>query len=326
MAETNFKIFNEENSPDRTYNDSEYEQATQRQSGVIPGMALSRLHNKLYLQATSMCKAIADFIVSKGHNCMDNDVHGITANLEESIKGLTKNGIDNHNTDANAHENGIAGNAATATKATQDSAGQQINTTYIKGITASNATITTTKGNGSTSSFTVNNVSHSTSADSATKATQDSSGRNIVNTYAPKASPAFSGAPTAPTPATTDNSTKIATTAFINNLINYLKNNNSLIGIKAKGKTSTGGYLVLTDGTIINYGTGTTPASGTYTIYFPLSYAKGTIPYVSFASYVVASQFHNYSNIANDGMTIQSYNSNTGELKGNLRFSYIAIG
>ena len=38
----------------------------------------------------------------------------------------------------------------TATKATKDSAGQQINTTYVKGVTASNATITVTKGNGTT--------------------------------------------------------------------------------------------------------------------------------------------------------------------------------
>lgn len=70
----------------------------------------------------------------------------------------------------------------TATKATQDSAGQQINTTYVKGVTASNATITVTKGNGTTSTATINNV------ENATKATQDASGNNIVNTYATKSS------------------------------------------------------------------------------------------------------------------------------------------
>lgn len=48
MASTNFKIFNEDHSDERTFNDSEYANATQRQSGVIPGIALSRLHNKLY--------------------------------------------------------------------------------------------------------------------------------------------------------------------------------------------------------------------------------------------------------------------------------------
>ena len=47
------------------------------------------------------------------------------------------------------------GNSATATKATQDSAGQQINTTYIKGLSISGNTITYTKGNGGTGSITV---------------------------------------------------------------------------------------------------------------------------------------------------------------------------
>lgn len=49
-----------------------------------------------------------------------------------------------------------SGNSATATKATQDSAGQQINTTYIKGLSVSGATLTITKGNGTTSTATIN--------------------------------------------------------------------------------------------------------------------------------------------------------------------------
>lgn len=50
----------------------------------------------------------------------------------------------------------VSGNSATATKATQDSAGQQINTTYIKGLSVSGATLTITKGNGVTSTATIN--------------------------------------------------------------------------------------------------------------------------------------------------------------------------
>ena len=65
----------------------------------------------------------------------------------------------------------------------------------------------------------------------ASKATADAQGRNIVNTYAlktdlsnvdkkfanyaPKANPTFTGTVTIPTPATSDNSTKAATTAFV---------------------------------------------------------------------------------------------------------------
>lgn len=48
----------------------------------------------------------------------------------------------------------LKGNADTATKATQDSAGQQIDTTYIKGLAVSGQTITYTKGDGTTGAIT----------------------------------------------------------------------------------------------------------------------------------------------------------------------------
>jgi hypothetical protein len=88
MAQTNFKVFNEEMSSDRTFNDSEYSLATQRQGGVIPGMALSRLHNKLYRQSTAMAKAIADFLVVQGYDAMDNNIEGITLGLRTAIEGI----------------------------------------------------------------------------------------------------------------------------------------------------------------------------------------------------------------------------------------------
>lgn len=46
-------------------------------------------------------------------------------------------------------------NANVATKATQDSAGQQINTTYIKGLSLSGQDLTYTKGNGTTGKITL---------------------------------------------------------------------------------------------------------------------------------------------------------------------------
>ena len=207
MAETNFLIFNEENNPDRTYNDSEYKNATQRLTGVIPGMALSRQHNKMYFQWSAMCKAIADFLVTSGYNCMDNNVEGITEGLTKTVTDMIEKDLSTHNTDNEAHKTlfdkkldktggtltgdlnasgynitatkfignlqGKADNAANAdlaTKANQDSQGQTINTTYVKGVTGSNATLTVTKGNGTTSTVTINNVAHSTSADSAIEA------------------------------------------------------------------------------------------------------------------------------------------------------------
>ena len=103
MASTNFKIFNEDHTKERTFNDSEYANATQRQSGVIPGIALSRLHNKLYFQVSSMCKAIADFIVGKGYDCNDNDVQTITANLGKAILANGEEVVKSHNEATDAH-------------------------------------------------------------------------------------------------------------------------------------------------------------------------------------------------------------------------------
>lgn len=61
----------------------------------------------------------------------------------------------------------LTGNADTATKATQDSAGQQINTTYIKGLSASGRTITYTKGNGNTATITTQDTTYGNATTSA---------------------------------------------------------------------------------------------------------------------------------------------------------------
>lgn len=54
------------------------------------------------------------------------------------------------NIEASKFIGALTGNADTATKATQDSSGQTINTTYIKSLSASGTTITYTKGDGTT--------------------------------------------------------------------------------------------------------------------------------------------------------------------------------
>lgn len=89
-------------------------------------------------------------------------------------------------------------------------------------------------------------------AGTADKATNDSSNRNIVNTYATKASPAFSGTPTSPTPATSDNSTKIATTEFVRNLINQFKNDGTLGGIVG-GSLTQNGWVKFSNGLILQW-------------------------------------------------------------------------
>lgn len=68
-----------------------------------------------------------------------------TANITPGVKGILP--VARGGTGASALSSITVGNA---TKATQDSAGQQINSTYIKGLSISGRTITYTKGNGST--------------------------------------------------------------------------------------------------------------------------------------------------------------------------------
>ena len=60
-----------------------------------------------------------------------------------------------------------------ATKATQDSAGQQINTTYIKGLSVNGRTITYTKGNGTTGTITTQDTGLTTGSNiTVTESTQ----------------------------------------------------------------------------------------------------------------------------------------------------------
>ena len=109
-----------------------------------------------------------------------------TGNAATATNAINANHATTADRATNATNATNANHATTATKATQDSAGQQINTTYVKGVTASNATITVTKGNGTTSTATINNVANATNATyatNATKAMNDGNGANIANTY-----------------------------------------------------------------------------------------------------------------------------------------------
>lgn len=67
---------------------------------------------------------------------------------------------------------------------------------------------------------------------------------------APLASPALTGTPTAPTPANTDSSTNIATTAFVRT--GTTTNNNAAAGQIGEFVTSTGSSIALTNGVVIN--------------------------------------------------------------------------
>ena len=187
--------------------------------------------------------------------------------------------------------------ATKATKATQDSAGQTINTTYVKGVTANNATLTITKGNGSTSTTTINNVSNATNAnnlvisggtpahikygggdvDENTAISQNkvnlligswySTGfRDLCSTGNPirvainhrngniktTGNVTANGAMYSATPGTSDNSTRVATTAFVQSLINSLKG--SIGGAIVASNLAQNGYVKFSNGLILQWG------------------------------------------------------------------------
>lgn len=87
MAKSNFKVFAEGVAPANIQSDNEYEADTQRVSGVVPGIAVPSLHNKIYKQATIMAAAIAQVIVQAGFDAMDDDYTGLVANLRKTFVG-----------------------------------------------------------------------------------------------------------------------------------------------------------------------------------------------------------------------------------------------
>lgn len=83
-------------------------------------------------------------------------------------------------------------------------------------LEGSNVTLTPdAKNDKVTIGITASNVTTALGNTAVARATGDASGNNIANTYAPKASPALTGTPTAPTAAAGTNTTQIATTAFV---------------------------------------------------------------------------------------------------------------
>lgn len=83
-------------------------------------------------------------------------------------------------------------------------------------LAGSNVTLTPDATNDKvTIGITASNVTTALGTTAVARATGDASGNSISGTYAPKASPALTGTPTAPTAAAGTNTTQIATTAFV---------------------------------------------------------------------------------------------------------------
>lgn len=85
MAEGNFKIFAESVAALNVMSDPEYATDSQRIAGVVPGLASPKLHNKLYKQATIMAAALAQVMVERGFNAMDNDYDGLVKAIRQAF-------------------------------------------------------------------------------------------------------------------------------------------------------------------------------------------------------------------------------------------------
>lgn len=317
MASTNFLVFDE--GKQNMMSDEDYSANTQRARGVTPGIAYPNLHNKLYYQVSVMAKAIADFMVAQGANASDEDVEQLTDDISTAFTNFVNNKTEEkylplsggtmkgninasgYNITATKFIGNLQGKADSATnadlaaKANQDSQGQVINTTYVKGVTSSNDTLAITKGDNSNNNVVINNVQQAKFSSNINNGYNNGSTPLPTNTFRsdvlklsgvgysvqpmhctsvvgnisncvgiafsggwntngflqmaydrPQAwvgggaseninwykelafteSPAFTGAPTAPTPEANDNSTKIATTAFAKSLFTASKQEN----------------------------------------------------------------------------------------------------
>lgn len=85
----------------------------------------------------------------------------VTLKLPSTIKATFSGNLTGDVTgNVSGSSGSCTGNAATATKATNDSADQQINTTYIKGLSVDGRTITYTKGDNSTDTITTQDTTY----------------------------------------------------------------------------------------------------------------------------------------------------------------------
>ena len=85
MATSNFKVFAESVTDANIESDNEYETDTQRVSGVVPGIAVPKMHNKLYKQSTIMSTAIANVIAQAGFDALDSDYAGLVSGIKKTF-------------------------------------------------------------------------------------------------------------------------------------------------------------------------------------------------------------------------------------------------
>lgn len=78
---TNFEIFDENEI--NMVDDATYASSTQRLNGVVPGIALSAIHNKLFRQTSVMAAALAQVMSDEGESISDSDYAGLIQSIQD---------------------------------------------------------------------------------------------------------------------------------------------------------------------------------------------------------------------------------------------------
>ena len=198
-----------------------------------------------------------------------NSIATLNTNVAANTASITANGnsIATLNTNVAANTASITANE-TAIAANTTSIATNATAITSEATTARAAELTLTNSvNANTASITANTNSIAANTASITANSTDIATINTnLALKAPLASPAFTGTPTAPTPATSDNSTKVATTEYVKNSIVAANAGLSAIGAisgtsNARGATISGTTeLILTPADATNGGVVTTGA------------------------------------------------------------------
>lgn len=88
--QNNFKVFNENPTSSNMLSDVEYLSNSHRKSGVVSGVADSKLHNKLFRQTSMMTFALASYIANQNLDAVDEDVDVLNKNLEAALSAPLK--------------------------------------------------------------------------------------------------------------------------------------------------------------------------------------------------------------------------------------------
>ena len=172
----------------------------------IPQIQLGNSFNDWRIATNTIANSVGDLAVFSGANIGQTSLVGALNNITASFVSSVSLGttLGSYATIASP---ALTGTPTAPTATTSDNTTKIATTAFVKS----------------------NLVSYVTSSSLST----------TLGSYATNASPALTGTPTAPTPVTSDNSTKIATTAYTNLLLNSVASNT--VGITIGGYLDFGG-------------------------------------------------------------------------------------